>query len=94
MAKLKMRLHRWFRRQPRHGVHGGGRPAAGERRRYVRLGKNREGLGVCLLTTQRRVGRRESGGEAATAEIDAGCRTSRAVAVSSVEDARNPVNKN
>jgi hypothetical protein len=47
-----------------------------------------------LLTTRRRVGGRESGGEAVTAEIDAGVRTSRAVAGSSVEDARNPMNKN
>jgi hypothetical protein len=66
----------------------------GERRRYVRLGKNGEGLGICLLTTWRRVGGRESSGEVETTEFDAGGRTSRAAAASSVEDARNPVNKN
>jgi hypothetical protein len=88
MAKLKMFLHRWFRRPPRHDVHEGGRPAA------VRAAREKHrGARVCLLTT-RRVGRRESGGEAAMAEIDAGGRTSRATATSSVEDGRNLVNKN
>jgi hypothetical protein len=47
-----------------------------------------------MLTTRRRVGGSESGGEAATAEIDAGVRNLRAAAASLVEDARNPVNKN
>jgi hypothetical protein len=47
-----------------------------------------------MLTTRRRVGGRESGGEAATAEIDASVQISRVAAASSVEDARNPVNKN
>jgi hypothetical protein len=77
-----------------HDIHGGGRPASGERRRYVRLRKNREGVGVFLLTTRRIDGGRESGGEATMAEINAGGRTSRAAVASSVEDARNPVNKN
>jgi hypothetical protein len=63
--------------------------AAG-RRRYVRLGKNIEGLGFACSPHGELAGERA----AAMAEIDAGGRTSRATATSSVEDGRNLVNKN
>jgi hypothetical protein len=84
MANLNICLHGWFERRSRRAIHGGGRPAAGERRRCVRLGGNEEGIGICLLTTRRSFGRRESSGEVTAAEIDAGGRTSRAAAASSV----------
>jgi hypothetical protein len=60
----------------------------------VRLGKNKEKAGDCFLTPQRRIGGRESGGEAAATKIDVGGRTSMAATTSSVGDARDPVDTN
>jgi hypothetical protein len=56
-------LARVIRARPRRNAKGGGRPAAGERRRGVRLGKNKREAGRSFLTTRRSLGGREGGRE-------------------------------
>jgi hypothetical protein len=63
VVKSSMRLHWGFRRRPRHGAKGGGRPAVGERRRGVRLGRSKKEAEKSFLTTRMSLGRRESGDE-------------------------------
>jgi hypothetical protein len=63
LAKPTVRLHKRFRRRPKHSVHGGGWPATGERRQGVRLKKNNGKAGDCFLTKRRSLGGRENGGE-------------------------------
>jgi hypothetical protein len=53
-------LARVIRARPRRNAKGGGRPAAGERRRGVRLGKNKREAGRSFLTTRKNL-RRERG---------------------------------
>jgi hypothetical protein len=52
LANLNVCLHGWGRRRPRHGVHGGERSAAGERRHSVRLGGIKKGGGEEFLTAR------------------------------------------
>jgi hypothetical protein len=62
-ANLTKRSHEWNGRQPRRGVHGGGRPAAGKRRRALRSGSSEKEGGDRVLTLGRSSGGRGLDGE-------------------------------
>jgi hypothetical protein len=55
--------HGWNGQQPRRGVHGGGRPATGERRRALRSGSSEKEGGDRVLTLGRSSGGRGLDGE-------------------------------
>jgi hypothetical protein len=63
IASLNGRLHGWKRRRPKRGVHGGGRPAAGQAAVALRSGTSEKEGGGRVLTAGRSSGGRELDGE-------------------------------